>query len=731
MKRKVNNKKALRRPRRQTLLSLVLVFILSLMTIGFAFYGKILNIEGAINVKSPGTIGITDVSLSASTNVDASKLPTWTAHDIDFNLIFLQNSGTATYLITIENQTFQDYNLQLPDWEPTVFAVQGDQHVAISGGSVNYTISGATSGELLPAGSSKTITLDIVFSTTGYAGWQFEVDGDYQITTIADTTGSVLCSVSPSSIDLSGNNSFATITLSLINSFPYTKNFIPRVVDGSKFSLTEATGDPLIDHSVANNANADYAFRLNRKSGAIFPSNTIQATPIIDVAGQGSVNCGAITVAVTSNASGQDTEAPIISNVTASRADTDGHALVSWNGSDNVGVSHYTIMTYRQNGTLVSTSNTTNADTSFTVSGLSDGTYYFVVYGTDYAGNSATSAEINAATTAPGHASRSSQVNLNWQYSVTFNLTNLSYTGNNTVRHGANYNATLRANSGFYSLPSSITVTMAGATLATNRYSYSSSNGAISITNVTGNLVITATASGGICLVEGTSIRLADGSEKAIEEIGYSDKLRVWDYETGSIGAEYPAWIEKPHSIDRYQRTTFSDGTVLKTVGYHGIFNVDLYKFVSVDNPEEFNVGTTVYKLEGDQLVPVLVTEIETVYEEVSYHHVVSASVYNIIANGLLTTDGTVILSNRYGGFDTPVKWPAIRQLIISNPANLYSYDDFKDFMPYRIFIDLRVAEGKVLEQYLPLEVFRRYLKENVVNYGTWDTTGYLDYPAP
>ncbi|MCL2890571.1 MAG: hypothetical protein FWF40_01615, partial [Methanomassiliicoccaceae archaeon] len=76
-------------------------------------------------------------------------------------------------------------------------------------------------------------------------------------------------------------------------------------------------------------------------------------------------------------------------------------------------------------------------------------------------------------------------------YSVTRTLTNLTSTIPSSVNHGATLSGTITPGTG-YGLPSSITVTMGGTTLAASGYSYSSSTGAFSLANVTGNVVITA-----------------------------------------------------------------------------------------------------------------------------------------------------------------------------------------------------------------------------------------------
>ena len=259
---------------------------------------------------------------------------------------------------------------------------------------------------------------------------------------------------------------------------------------------------------------------------------------------------------------------------------------------------------------------------------------------------------------------------------------------------------------------------MGGTTLtAGTGYSYSSSSGNLEIYNVSGDINISGTATGGgICLIEGTKVLLANGSYKNIEDINYYDLLLVQDYETGNLIEEYPIWIEKEHSISEYQLNTFSDGSTLKTVGYHGVFSYDKNEFISVDNPKDFKVGTTVakYNKETNKMEPVKVTSIEYIKEDVTYHHVVSTRFYNIISDNILTTDGTVILSNLYG-FNSNITWTDLSKKV-QNSNDLYTYEDL-DILPYYMYKGLRAKEGKWLNTFgLDLNTFKGYLSMNQMN---------------
>ena len=198
---------------------------------------------------------------------------------------------------------------------------------------------------------------------------------------------------------------------------------------------------------------------------------------------------------------------------------------------------------------------------------------------------------------------------------------------------------------------------------------------------------------GDSCLVEGTKIKTIDGY-KNIEDIRYDDLLATWSYDLGKIVYEYPIWIEKEDVSDYYQKTTFSDGTVLKTVGFHGVYSYDLNKFVSVDDKDNFKVGTNVAMVDNGDLKKITVTDIEIIEERVKFYHVESTRYYNIISNNIITTDGYVELTNLYD-FNSNITWSGNEE-ILKDKNNLYSYNEL-NMVPYYLYKGLRMKEAKHL----------------------------------
>lgn len=680
------------------------------------------TIEDGYEYLETGDVKITNVSYVSGTNVNGTPHPTVDDdNNVDFDLTFKSgvtendNTFTATYRFTMQNTTSSGYIFTAPVSNLTL------RLSSTTTSEVYYELSGISVGDTIPANS--TVSFDVILSAD-YVSGTHGVEGGMEVEPVEDRSGSLTGSISGSNQgDLTGNNDLAMFQLSVQNTYSSAKTFTINIL-GNDFVVANSTGGYLDAQTIAANTTATYTFYVKKAAGATYGSDFVNAAVVISYDGT-ETSSGTLKLAVDKDPSYVDSEAPYISDVSVVRNNTIGSATVSWTGTDNVGVASYAIYPCTKSNDVYScgspvTGISGNA-TSYTLTGLADGIYGIVVVGFDDEGNTATQTEIDAATTDPGHASRSEDTELRWTFTVTGNISNGSLSNSGTtVQMGGTYTGTISPNNN-YSTPGSITVTMNGVTL-TSGTDYTYRSGSITINSVSGDIVITASCPYDWCLIEGTLVSLADGTKVPIEEVNYDMLLKVWNYETGSVGAEYPAWIEKEAVTTHYQLTKFDDGTELKTAGWHGVFDVDKNEFVSVDSAG-FDVGTRIYKVnENDELEIITVTSIEYVEEEANYYHVVSSQYYNIIANDIITTDGAVYLSNLYG-FDENIKWPTLRDEIMSDPNNLYTYEDFEDIgMPRKMFDDLRVREGKYLAtRYgITLEVFKAYLVSNQLNTDIW-----------
>ena len=693
------------------------VGILSFLSVGFALYTQVLNIDGTYSFRPQGEFRISNVIKTTSQNTD-NGVPSFTDDTVDFNLTFVKSNDpdavyTASYDIVFTNDTFYDRTISSMN-----FSFDLNNELGEPFGTLNYTISGVDSGGMVPKLSEVTATVDFVFTPLVDQDI-YEIDGEVEVDSNEKPEGTILAYLKNTTGDIR-NGGITSFQVNVMSSYENSVSFNLEPVS-DKVVICDSSGNPISGFTISgNNDGQDFTFYMKAKDGATFPDDTLSTSILLKATGLPNVNCGTVTLDVDKTIVYVDTTPPIISNVVATIQDTVGEVHLSWYGEDDYsGVLKYIVLVCDESGNVLQTIDTNSDYTEKTITGLSNGsvatTYNFKVYGVDLAtpANQASASDISSATTSSGYCSASGNASYQWVYKITTNISNGSYSGATEVnRNEALSDGRIQANT-LYELPSSITVSMGGQTLNTSSYTYNQNQGTVSIPRVTGDVVITATCNFNWCLAEGTEILLANGSVKRIEDVRYTDLLSVWNYDTGEIDYEYPIWIEKQGRTKRYQRNTFSDGTVLNTIGYHGVFSVDLNQFVSVDDPDSFKVGTRVYKIENNQLKEVMVTKIEQIEEEMNYYHVVSSRYYNIIANDILTTDGTVILSNLYG-FDSNITWPSTRELLLEDSNNLYSYSDLADVLPPYMFIGMRAREGKILQRYgLSLEAFKYYLSEN------------------
>ena len=645
----------MKKTRNKSFLIVIILFItaLTFMTVGFAAYNAMVNIVGSTTLKPDGKIYIKSVevkSLTATATVDPD--PVFTDYGItEFNLSFetdnnLNTQYQAVFEITIANESSYDFLYNTPEYSFTVIK-DGNVYSNL----ITATVSGITNGENITSNTEKAFDVTITFSnpdlvTTG----TYIVNGEFIPNLKEDTVGRLIGEVDTSIVgDLRGSNEMAAFTVNVISTYSESKTFTITVADTNKYIVVDSNGLQNHQYTItANNPGEDFTFYVKKATGNFDFNTEIEKVKILVVpSGESGVNVGRVSVRVDTNGP-TDTVAPNISNVTVEYNSSNYALLVSWQATDNMGESaldDYTIIPYKKGAgdTYEAQPSVTTVNKSYTFTNLRDGIYYFTVYGKDTDGNVATALEIQRAETTEGHACKSADFDAKWEFTVTYRLSgttsafNISNNSTDTAYRFTTYSATLSVSNGY---ECQITrVTMGGTT---KTYSYT--NNRITIQSpITGNIEISASASatGGTtpCLVEGTKILLASGMWKNIEDIEYTDLLAVYDHINGGINYVYPIWIEKMGTGSSYIKVTFDDGTILNAYGFHCLFDVDKQEYVDVSRGSQFNAGSRVYKIEDGKLKIVVATNIERIEEEVHYYDVVATTYYNVIANGLITTD--------------------------------------------------------------------------------------------
>ena len=139
----------------------------------------------------------------------------------------------------------------------------------------------------------------------------------------------------------------------------------------------------------------------------------------------------------------------------------------------------------------------------------------------------------------------------------------------------------------------------------------------------------------GICFINGTMIALSDGTYKAIEHITYNDLLLVWNFDLGRYTEASPIWIKAVETENKYNLLTFSDGSTLRTIGNHHIFNKEAKKFTHTMR-DDTPIGTTTVNEYGNEITLVSAEEI---YETCESYNIFTEYHLNMYADGILTSN--------------------------------------------------------------------------------------------
>ena len=674
---------------------------LAFMSIGFASYNKLLNFSGTAVVKPDGRVYIKSVTKGTHTNATSNPQRTNNNTSIDFNLSFTtHNTQNETYVavfnVVIANESSYDYVYHVPDYSPTLS--KGNSSFSQY---IDYEVNGIRTGDTILSHTEASFTITFTMQRPESGTGTYNVDGDFTPPLEEDTSASIMGVVDTSVVgDLRGNNELTEFTMHVMNTYNVQRSFTIEV-DSDKFVTRNLENTGVPSHTIEANSDGDFRFYIAKKDDAEFIVDREKVKVLLVPTGESGIKAGIVTILVDiTNTTYVDETPPTISNVSASIENTEGSATATWDGEDESNIQFYTIIAYKD-GTEVRRVNTQDGETeTYTFTGLDAGSYYFVVIGTDNSNqhNTASATDIQNATSDPGYASKSETQPFKWRFTVQnkSNTSNVYFSGNNYALLGQDYTATIyTSNTSDYNAlqRGNITIKM-GEEDAYSNFEYNDSSHILTIHNVTDDIEITASPSQSWCLVKGTKILLANGKYKNIEDIKYTDLLKVYDHVNGGLTEVYPIWIEEGRQGSKYRKISFSDGSYLKIVSNHSIYDVDKRTFIDASNDDECKIGTRVYKVKNGKLEIVKVTKIEDIEDTVYYYNVVSTMYYNLIANDLLTANWfSTVASNVYGYEDNAIYGENYYK--ISNGKKL-SYN-YVRFIPHYLYKGLNLQNARSL----------------------------------
>ena len=227
------------------------------------------------------------------------------------------------------------------------------------------------------------------------------------------------------------------------------------------------------------------------------------------------------------------------------------------------------------------------------------------------------------------------------------------------------------------------------------------------------------------CVTPGTLITLADGTQKAVEELTGDEMLLVWDMFNGTFSAAPILFIDSdPLNAYEVITLTFADGTEVEVIDEHGFWNVDLNEYVFLRADAAKYIGDKFNKQTVDangnmtytavELVGVSIsTEYTTAWSPVTYGHLC------YYVNGMLSMPGaTTGLINIFEVDPDTMKVDEEAYAEDIAEYGVYTYEEFTEEIaevPELIFNafggpHLKVAFGKgILTEDMILDLISRY----------------------
>ncbi len=226
----------------------------------------------------------------------------------------------------------------------------------------------------------------------------------------------------------------------------------------------------------------------------------------------------------------------------------------------------------------------------------------------------------------------------------------------------------------------------------------------------------------GNCIVEGTLITLADGTQKPVEDLKGDELLLVWNLKTGKYDAAPIVFVDSDERMEYTVVTLyFSNGAQVGVVSEHGFFDVALGQYVYLNElnaadyiGHEFITQGSIEKNTWTTatLVNVVVEQkVVKVYSPVTFSHLC------YYVDGVLSMPGGI--EGLFNIFEVDVEtmsYDADKMAQDIETYGLFTYEDFASIIPMEVYEAfngawLKVAMGKGLIDWATIENYAiRYM---------------------
>ena len=196
------------------------------------------------------------------------------------------------------------------------------------------------------------------------------------------------------------------------------------------------------------------------------------------------------------------------------------------------------------------------------------------------------------------------------------------------------------------------------------------------------SLDTTATDDG--CVAAGTLITLADGSQKAVEDLTGNEMLLVWNMETGTYDVAPIMFIDSdPLYTYTVINLSFSDGTTVDVISEHGFWDVDLNRYIYLDEDASQYIGHGFLKQAGNGMAEVTLVGVEISEETTMAYSPVTYGHLCYYVNGMLSMPGGI--TGLFNIFEVDAETMTIDEEAFAADIaeyGLFTYEEFYEMYP-------------------------------------------------
>lgn len=234
------------------------------------------------------------------------------------------------------------------------------------------------------------------------------------------------------------------------------------------------------------------------------------------------------------------------------------------------------------------------------------------------------------------------------------------------------------------------------------------------------NVTITITANN--CIPSGTLLTLADGTQKKVEDLLDTDMLLVFNHETGKFEAAPIIFVDrdewKNYNIVNLE---FSNGTKTRLIYEHGYFDLTLNKYVYITeaNYQDY-IGHEFAFYDGDKVNNVTLTNSYITNEYVGCYSPVTAYHLNYIVDGYISMPGGIEGLFNIFEYNDDMTYDIEKMNEDIEKYGLYTYEDFKDYLPYEVYLAFPGPYLKVSVEkgYITFEEIIGYIEQYLGRHG-------------